>query len=44
MAKLLDNFLMEEVELGLAIGTIAEEADTYTLPITTTHGEGIASR
>mgnify|MGYP007133702776 CR=1 FL=1 len=35
---------MEEVELGLAIGTIAEEADTDTLPITTTHREGIASR
>ena len=40
--KLLQDFLLKIVEMGLAGGAVAEESDTDALPIAAPHGEGVA--
>ena len=42
--KLMGYFLTENIELGLAVVTIAEEADADALPVAAMHGESGACR
>ena len=41
-AKLLGDFLLKKVKIGLAIGTVTKETNADAFPVAATHGEGVA--